>query len=101
MRSSEYLMLEDYLSAGLIKTHRTKKDAQAYAKAIGWAQYNVFKFERRFEDIWIVAQHPIQPTVIGGLEFDVYRCPTGIYELKNRSNQMVVLEVKKYIKKTA
>lgn len=101
IKSNDYMMLEEYIMNGLIKTHRTKKDAQKYASSIGWPQYHVVKVERRFETIWIVAATHIQNDVIAGMEFKKYICPTGKYEYKNGTNQMIVLEVKKYIEKKA
>jgi hypothetical protein len=101
IKSNEYMMLEEYIQSGIIKTFRTKKEAQKYASFIGWYQYQVVKVERRFETIWIVAQSHIQNDIIAGMEFKKYNCPTGKYEFKNGSNQMIVLEVKKYIEKKA
>ena len=99
INSSEYMMLEKYISNRLVKTHATKKEAQKYATSINWPQYHVEKVKRRFETIWIVAQHHIQTDKIAGMEFDTYILPTGNYEFKNGTNQMIVLEVKKYIEK--
>lgn len=97
IKSNEYMMLEEYISNGLIKTFATKMNAKKYASSIGWQQYNVVKVERRFENVWIVAHTHIQNDIIANMEFKTYRCPTGQYEYKNGSQQMIVLEVKKLV----
>ena len=92
-------MLNEYLSNRLIQAFLTKKEAQAYATSIGWPRFNVVKVAKRFETVWIVAQGCHQSRFIAGMEFEFFLLPTGNYEVKNGSNQMIVLEVKKYIEK--
>lgn len=101
INTKEYMMLEDYITGGVIPLHPTKKIAQKFATSIGWGHYHISKIERRFETVWIVAQYPIQNDSIGGMEFHTLRIPTGNYEYKNGTNQMIVLEVKKYLEKSA
>jgi len=97
IKSSDYTMMEFNIINNLIPTFRTKKDAQKFASSIGWQQYNVVRVERRFETVWIVAQTHIQPKVIAGINFETYTCPSGEYEFRNGTQQMIVFECKKML----
>lgn len=94
--SKEWLFLEENISSGWIKTHFSKRDAQEYARSIGWKQKHVVRIKRRFEIVWIVAQLT-QPKMAEGVQFDVLRCPSGQYENKDGTQYMIVVEVVKRI----
>jgi hypothetical protein len=94
--SKEYNMLEDFIMNGNIKTFVTKKQAQEYAKSIGWKIYNVERIQRKYEMIWIVAQHFITPEVIGNCKFDVYNSPVG-YK-RDQSDNVMKMETVRFKK---
>ena len=97
VKSSDYFTLDSLIGNKVIKAFPTKKDCQNYAKSINWIGYNVLKVSRRFETVWIVAQTSHQQVNIAGVYFEELRLPTGTYEYKNGSNQMVVVIVKKHV----
>lgn len=52
---SLHLLVEYAIKEGLIKTYRTKKDAQDAARPFGWVG-SVFRHQRRFERIWLIGK---------------------------------------------
>jgi len=93
--SKEYEPLEQYITHKIIPTFRTKKDAQKAAALIGWQQYHIEQIERKFEKVWIVAQHFMYPEEVCGIMFDVYSLPIFIWENKNGTQQMKIVKIKK------
>jgi len=65
--------LNPFISQGIIKTFRTKKEAIAAGSAFGWGC--AIKIERRFENVWCVAEKDFQPSYIFGIKHDDYRFP--------------------------
>jgi len=95
--SSEYLMLEDYIKAGAVDCFPTKKLAQEYAISKGWVSYDVERIERRFERVWIVAQHRCGNKIIGTMRFDMYTVLTNKIDIRYGVEHRLTFECKKLL----
>ena len=95
IKASDFYTLDRLIFTRTIKAFGTKKECQSYAKSIGWLQYHVVKVQRNLEAVWIVAQSFHQDKIVAGVNFENLVIPTGNYEFKNGTSQMITVEVKK------
>lgn len=72
---SLHFLVEYLIKEGLIKTYRTKRDAQDAAKPFGWGK-SVFRHQRRFEKVWLIGMGYIHTEYVGGELVKMYRFPS-------------------------
>ena len=65
--------LDHPIRDGIVRTFRTRKDAETAGKAYGWRC--AIRLDRRFEKIWVVGKKDFQPTYIIGIAHDQYHFP--------------------------
>lgn len=98
IKSTEYNMLEQYIAGGVVEVFRTKKEVQAYATSKGWPQHDIVRVERRFEIVWVVAQHFVGREQVGTCLFDVYLVLTNKIDLSDGVEKYITVKVKKLVK---